>query len=85
MGVMVFGNPDVETLALNEETFWSGQPHDNNNAAAREHLQEVRDLVFAGREEEAAQVIDKFFFPGQREADIRSSRCERLPPRTEHW
>ena len=64
MGVMVFGNPDVETLALNEETFWSGQPHDNNNAAAREHLQEVRDLVFAGREEEAAQVIDKFFFRG---------------------
>ena len=64
MGVMVFGNPDVETLALNEETFWSGQPHDNNSPEAREHLQQVRDSVFAGKEEAAHAVIDKYFFRG---------------------
>ncbi|MBR3079953.1 MAG: glycoside hydrolase N-terminal domain-containing protein [Prevotella sp.] len=64
LGAMVFGGTDVETLAMNEETFWSGGPHDNNSAGARRHLQEVRDLVFAGREEEAHKVLDKYFFPG---------------------
>ena len=34
MGAMVYGGTDVETLALNEETFWSGQPHDNNSPEA---------------------------------------------------
>lgn len=64
MGAMVYGGTDVETLALNEETFWSGQPYDNNSPEAREHLQQVRDSVFAGKEEAAHAVIDKYFFRG---------------------
>ena len=64
MGAMVYGGTDVEELQLNEETFWSGSPHDNNSPTAREHLQEVRDLVFAGREEEAHKVLDQHFFKG---------------------
>ena len=64
MGAMVYGGTDVEELQLNEETFWSGSPHDNNSPEAREHLQEVRDLIFAGREEEAHKVIDQYFFKG---------------------
>ena len=64
MGAMVYGGTDMETLALNEETFWSGQPHDNNSPEAREHLQQVRDSVFAGKEEAAHAVIDKYFFRG---------------------
>ena len=64
LGAMVYGGTDVETLALNEETFWSGSPHDNNSPAARQHLQEVRDLVFLGREEEAHKIIDQNFFHG---------------------
>ena len=64
MGAMIYGGTDVEELQLNEETFWSGSPHDNNSPTAREHLQEVRDLVFAGREEEAHKVLDQHFFKG---------------------
>ena len=64
MGAMIYGGTDVEELQLNEETFWSGSPHDNNSPEAREHLQEVRDLIFAGREEEAHKVIDQYFFKG---------------------
>ena len=64
MGAMVYGGTDVEMLALNEETFWSGRPHDNNSPAAREHLQEVRDSIFAGKEEAAHAIIDKYFFHG---------------------
>ena len=64
LGAMVYGGTDVEELALNEETFWSGSPHDNNSPEAREHLQEVRDLTLMGREEEAHQLLDRYFFHG---------------------
>ncbi len=64
LGAMVFGGTEVEELQLNEETFWSGSPHNNNSTTSREHLQEVRDLVFAGHEEDAHKVIDQYFIPG---------------------
>ena len=64
MGAMVYGATDVEEIQLNEESFWSGSPHHNNSATARQHLQEVRDLVLLGREEEAHQVIEKNFLHG---------------------
>ena len=64
LGAMVYGGTDVEELWLNEETFWSGSPHDNNSPEAREHLQEVRDLTLMGREEEAHQLLDRYFFHG---------------------
>ena len=64
LGAMVYGGTHVEELWLNEETFWSGQPHDNNSPEAKQHLQEVRDLTLMGREEEAHQLLDKYFFRG---------------------
>ncbi len=64
LGAMVYGGTDVEEIQLNEETFWSGSPHNNNSLTAREHLQEVRSLIFEGKEEEAHKVMDKYFIPG---------------------
>ena len=49
MGAMVFGGTDVEEIQLNEETFWSGGPHNNNSRTSIYHLNEVRDLIFSGR------------------------------------
>ena len=31
LGAMVYGGTDTEEIQLNEETFWSGSPHDNNS------------------------------------------------------
>ena len=45
MGAMVYGGTDVEEIQLNEETFWSGSPHNNNATESLEHLQETRDLL----------------------------------------
>ena len=42
LGAMVFGGTECEEIQLNEETFWSGSPHNNNSPEAKEHLQEVR-------------------------------------------
>ena len=64
LGAMVYGKTDTEEIQLNEETFWSGSPHDNNSPEAKAHLQEVRKLIFAGKEEEAHAILDKYFFKG---------------------
>ena len=64
LGAMVYGGVKEEEIQLNEETFWSGSPHNNNSPEAREHLQEVRDLTLMGREEEAHKLLDKYFFRG---------------------
>ena len=64
MGVMIYGGTDVEEIQLNEETFWSGQPHNNNSTESLEYLSDVRRLIFQGKEGEAAKLIDKHFFKG---------------------
>ena len=64
LGAMVYGKTDVEEIQLNEETFWSGSPHNNNSPEAKAHLQAVRDSIFAGKEEAAHAILDKYFFKG---------------------
>ena len=64
LGAMVYGKTDIEEIQLNEETFWSGSPHNNNSPEAKAHLQAVRDSVFTGKEEAAHAIIDKYFFKG---------------------
>jgi len=64
LGAMVYGGIDTEEIQLNEETFWSGSPYSNNSAEAKEHLGEVRQLIFDGREKEAQAILDKHFVKG---------------------
>ena len=64
LGAMIYGGVATEEIQLNEETFWSGSPHHNNSPEAKAHLQEVRQLIFQGREQEAHALIDQYFFKG---------------------
>ena len=49
LGAMVFGGVERERLALNESTVWSGAPSDrHDNPSAREHLSDIRRLLFEG-------------------------------------
>ena len=64
LGAMIYGGIDNEEIQLNEETFWSGSPHNNNSPEAKAYLQEVRDSIFAGKEEAAHAILDKYFFKG---------------------
>ena len=64
LGAMVYGGTDVEEIQLNEETFWSGSPHDNNSKKSLAVLPEVRRLIFEGKEGDAARLIDQNFIPG---------------------
>ena len=64
LGGMVYGGTTDENIQLNEETFWSGGPHSNNSTKSLETLPKVRELIFDGREEEAAALINQTFIPG---------------------
>ncbi|MCQ2258918.1 MAG: glycoside hydrolase family 95 protein [Bacteroidaceae bacterium] len=64
MGAMVFGGTDVEEIQLNEETFWSGGPHNNNSTTSIYHLNEVRELILNGKEKEAEDIINREFIKG---------------------
>lgn len=64
MGAMVYGGTDVEEIQLNEETFWSGGPHNNNSTRAYEHLDEVRRLILSGNEDKADKILSEHFVVG---------------------
>lgn len=64
LGAMIYGGTQTEEIQLNEETFWSGSPHSNNSAESKAHLQEVRQLIFEGKEMEAHKLIDQYFIKG---------------------
>ena len=64
MAAMVFGGITDETIQLNESTFWSGSPHNNNSETSLQYLDQARQLIFAGKEEEAEALINEQFIPG---------------------
>ena len=64
LGAMVYGGTDTEEIQLNEETFWSGSPHENNSKESLGKLQEVRRLIFEGKEYQASKLIDQHFVKG---------------------
>ena len=53
MGAMVFGNVEREMIQFNEETLWTGQPHNYAHEGAVEYLDEIRTLLFEGKQQEA--------------------------------
>ena len=59
LGAMVFGGPTEERLQLNEDTLWSGGPHDYTNGEALKALPEARRLVFAGKGKQAERLYDE--------------------------
>lgn len=70
LGAMVFGGVEHERIALNEGTFWSGRPHDYNDPEAIKYFPQIRDLVFAGKFQEAEKLADEHFWgvPGAQQA-----------------
>lgn len=64
MGAMIYGGTAREQIQLNDETFWSGGPHNNNSDRSLARLDEVRQLIFDGKEKEAEDIINKDFIVG---------------------
>jgi alpha-L-fucosidase 2 len=60
LAAMVFGNPAVEKLQLNEETVWAGEPGNNiPDTNFKESLPALRKLIFEGKHQEAQDLAMK--------------------------
>ena len=61
LGAMVFGGIEKERIQFNEETLWDGRPRNYAHEGAVEYLDEIRQLVFEGKQEQAHSLaMDKF-------------------------
>lgn len=60
LGAMIYGNPIHEEIQLNEETIWGGSPHNNVNPLAKDHLDEIRTLIFEGDNLKAQDLCGKY-------------------------
>ena len=61
LGAMIYGDPEREHIQFNEETLWTGHPHEYQNEGAVAYLPVIRTLLFEGRQEEAEELAMDFF------------------------
>ncbi|HMO25632.1 MAG TPA: glycoside hydrolase family 95 protein, partial [Tepidisphaeraceae bacterium] len=57
LGAMVFGGTGSERIQFNEDTLWTGRPRSYVRAGAKDHLKEIQQLIFDGKQEEAAELF----------------------------
>ncbi|SDN06342.1 glycosyl hydrolase family 95 catalytic domain-containing protein [Siphonobacter aquaeclarae] len=61
LGMMPDGGVKKESVVLNDITLWSGSPQDANNPDAHKSLPKIRELILAGRNDEAQALVNKQF------------------------
>jgi alpha-L-fucosidase 2 len=61
LGAMVFGGISEERLQFNEDTIWTGRPHEYQHEGAVKYLPEIRQLLFNGKQKEAENLAMKEF------------------------
>lgn len=61
LGAMVYGGIEKETIQFNEETLWSGQPHNYDHEGAHKVLDELRQLLWDGKQNEAQKLGNERF------------------------
>lgn len=61
LGMMPDGGISRETVVLNEITLWSGAKQDANNYEAYKSLPKIRELIAAGKNDEAQELVNRDF------------------------
>ncbi len=61
LGAMIFGGAENERIQFNEETLWTGAPHDYARKGAHRYLDTLRQLLFEGRQKEAEELAMQEF------------------------
>lgn len=61
IGAMVYGGIEEEIIQFNEETLWTGQVHDYAHDSAYEVLNDLREMLWAGKQNEAHDLANKRF------------------------
>ncbi len=61
IGGMVYGGPEREKIQFNEETLWTGEPHEYQNTGSYVYLDTIRQLLFEGKQREADKLAMENF------------------------
>src|SRR5262249_34655644 len=61
MGAMQFGGIAHERIQFNEQTVWTGEPHDYAHHGAYRSLGQIRELLWAGKQKEAEDLAMREF------------------------
>lgn len=61
LGAMVYGGVKEDHIQFNEETLWSGEPHDYSNKDAFKYLGKIRELLLQGKQDEAEKLAGETF------------------------
>ena len=61
LGAMVFGGTEDERLQFNEDTLWTGQPHEYQHPGAAEYLPVIRRLLAEGKQHDAEALAMEHF------------------------
>jgi alpha-L-fucosidase 2 len=61
LGAMIFGDPENDHIQFNEETLWTGAPHDYAHKDAYKYLSELRSLIWQGKQKEAEDLAMQKF------------------------
>jgi alpha-L-fucosidase 2 len=65
LAAMIFGEPSIERVQLNEETVWAGGPHNNVNPDAKAVVPELRKLIAEKKYIEAQALANAKMFSKQ--------------------
>jgi alpha-L-fucosidase 2 len=71
LGAMVFGGTERERIQFNDDTLFSGGPHDYAHEGASQYLPEMRRLLFEGRQREAEEIGGEHFMSVSRSGTVR--------------
>jgi len=58
LGAMVWGDPRMDRLDLNEDTLWSGEPYDNLNPKGLAALPDIRQFLLLGDDRAAQDLVE---------------------------
>src|SRR5690606_29493481 len=61
VGAMVYGGTEEERLQFNEDTLWTGRPHEYHHDGAVKFLPELRRLLSEGKQKEAEELANNEF------------------------
>lgn len=61
LAAMIYGGTENEVIQFNEETLWSGQPHDYAHPGAYKYLGQIRQLLWEGKQREAEDLANRNF------------------------
>lgn len=61
LGAMIFGGVENDRIQFNEETLWTGAPNDYAHKGANQYLDQIRQLLFDGKQKEAEDLAMKEF------------------------